>query len=65
MVSLGVFKDGDWLQLEMYNERFDSINTFVMYYAVSAIHMPVGDHVVLTYLQYPVHSLQYYTQRLM
>ena len=60
MVSLYVYKDGDWLQLDTFIERYDSINTLVMHRATSATPIPVGDHVVLTHLQYPVHSSQYY-----
>ena len=63
MVSLCVYKDGDWLQLHIYTERFESINTLVMLHATGAIPIPVGDHAVLTYLRYPVHSSQYYQQR--
>ena len=63
MVSLCVYKDGDWLQLDTFTERYDSINTLVMFYATTAIPIQVGDHVVLTQLQYPVHSSQYYKQR--
>ena len=63
MVSLCVYKDGDWLQLDTFTERCDSINTLVMYSATTAYPIPVGDHVVLTYLRYPVHSSQYYKQR--
>ena len=63
VVSLCVYKDGDWLQLDILDERYDSINTLVMHCATAAIPIPVGDHVVLTHLQYPVHSSQYYKQR--
>ena len=63
MASLCVYKDGDWLQLGTFNERFDSINTLVMYGAAGALPIPVSDHVVLTYLRYPVHSSQYFQQR--
>ena len=63
MVSLCVYKDGDWLQLDTIYEKFDSINTLVMCYATTAIPISVGDHVVLMYLRYPVHSSQYYKQR--
>ena len=63
MVSLCVYKDGDCLQLDTFTERYDSINTLVMYGATGAFPVPVGDHVVLTQLRYPVHSSQYYKQR--
>ena len=65
VVSLCVYKDGDWLQLSTMHDRYDSINTLVMYCATTAIPIPVGDHVVfiLTHLRHPVHSSQYYKQR--
>ena len=63
MVSLHVYKEGDWLQLGTYIERFDSLNTLVMSYATAAIHIPIGDYVVLTHLRYPVHSSQYHKQK--
>ena len=64
MVSLCVYKGGDWLQLDTLTERYDSINTLVMHSAITAINiMTVGDHEVLTQLRYPVHSSQYYKQR--
>ena len=58
-----VYKDGDWLQLSTWRSRYDSINTLVMRYATTAIPITDGDHIVLTYLRYPVHSSQYYKQR--
>ena len=64
MVSLCVYKDGDWLQLSARRYRYDSINALVMHCATAAIPIPVGDHNVLTHFQYPVHSSQYYKQRL-
>ena len=48
MVSLCVYKDCDWLQLDTSIERYDSLNTLVMFYATAAYPIPVGDHVVLT-----------------
>ena len=63
MVSLCVYKEGDWLQLDMLRERYDSINTLVMRCAIAGYFIPVGDHVVHTYFRYPVHSSQYYKQR--
>ena len=64
VVSLYVYKDGDWLQLgAVSSNRYVSINTLVMCYATAAIPIPVGDHVVLIHLRYPVHSSQYYKQR--
>ena len=63
MVSLCVYEDGDWLQLDTFTDRYDSINTLVMQSATTATPITVGDHEVLTYLQYPVHSSQYFKQR--
>ena len=63
MVSLCVYRDGEWLQLDPLDERYDSINTLVMCFATAGIPILVGDHVVLAYLRYPVHSSQYYMQR--
>ena len=63
VVSLSVYKDGDWLQLSAWRYRYDSINTLVMCFATTAFPIPVGDHEVLTSLRYPVHSSQYYKQR--
>ena len=63
MVSLCVYKDGDWLQLGTLRDRYDSINTLVMYCAITGSYIPVGDHVVSVYFRYPVHSSQYYKQR--
>ena len=56
MVSLCVFKDGDWLQLGTLEERYDSINTLVMRYATAAYPISVGDHEVLIHLRYPVYT---------
>ena len=63
VVSLCVYKDGDWLQLGRLRSRYDSINTLVMCFSTAAIPMLVGDHVVLIHLRYPVHSSQYYKQQ--
>ena len=65
VVSLCVFKDSDWLQLSTGHYRYDSITTLVMHRAVigMSIHLPAGDHVVLTYFRYPVNSSQYYTHQ--
>ena len=60
VVSLCVYKEGDWLQLDRSYRRHDSINTLVMYYVTAAYPIPVGDHELLTNLRYPVHSSQYY-----
>ena len=64
VVSLCVYKENDWLQLGTLPVRYDSINTLVMCYAAAAITILVGDHVILILLRYPVHSSQYYMQRL-
>ena len=56
LVSLSVYREFDWFRLETLNERFDSINTLVMYTATSAISIPVHGHQVLAYLRYPVNS---------
>ena len=58
-----VYKEWDWLHLDILPNRYDSINTLVMYCATAAIPISVGDHEVLTILRYPVHSSQYYKQR--
>ena len=58
-----VYKEWDWLQLDTLTERYDSINTLVIRFATGTIQVSVGDHEVLTCLQYPVHSSQYYKQR--
>ena len=63
VVSLGVYKEDDWLQFGTWHDRYDSINTLVMYRAITGITITVGDHEVLIYLQHPVHSSQYYKQR--
>ena len=64
VVSLYVYKEeGDWLQLSRLYRRYDSINTLVMRCATATCSIPVGDHEVLTYLRYPVHSSQYYKQQ--
>ena len=60
VVSLCVYREGDWLRLEGVSARYDSINTLVMCYATAAIHIPIGDHTVLAYFQYPVYSSKYH-----
>ena len=62
VVSLCVFKEGDWLRLGTWSNRYDSINTLVMYRVIAAIPILVDDHRLLVYLRYPVHSSQYYMQ---
>ena len=60
MVSLFVYRDGDWLQLEEMRERYDSINTLVMHHVSAAVYVPIGDHTVQASFKYPVHSSKYY-----
>ena len=60
VVSLCVYREGDWLRLETWNERYDSINTLVMHSVTTTVPIPIGDHTVLACFQYPVHSSQYY-----
>ena len=63
MVSLCVYRDGDWLQLDAMSDKCDSIKTLVMRCAITGYFIPVGDHVVHAYFRYPVHSSQYYKQK--
>ena len=56
VVSLRVYREGDWLRLEGSRERYDSINTLVMLYATAAVPISIGDHTVLAFFQYPVYS---------
>ena len=60
VVSLCVYRDGDWLHFERERERYDSINTIVMDRLSVVVRIPIGDHVVLVHFQYPVHSSKYY-----
>ena len=60
MVSLCVYRDGDWLHFERSSDRYDSINTIVMLRLIAAIPIPIGDHKVLIYFRYPVHSSKYH-----
>ena len=55
VLSLCVYKgNNDWLQLHTWRERYDSINTLVMFCATSAFTIPIGDHALFVYLRYPV-----------
>ena len=64
VVSLCVYKHGDWLQLSTYHDRYDCINTLVIHCATAyCFPVPVGDHNILTHLWYPVHSSQFCKQR--
>ena len=60
VIGLEVYRDGDWLRLEVYDERYDSINALVMHSAIDAAPIPIGDHEVLALFRYPVHSSKYY-----
>ena len=60
VASLCVYREGDWLRLEGVRDRFDSINTLVMYSATGAVPVSIGDNEVLACFQYPVYSLKYY-----
>ena len=60
MISLDVYRDGDWLRLEGERERYDSINTLVMQCLIKASYISISDHGVLASFQYPVHSSKYY-----
>ena len=62
VVSLCVYREGDWLALEGVGERYDSINTLVMRCGTIAVFIPIGDHKVLASFQYPVYSSKYYKQ---
>ena len=52
MISLDVYRDGDWLGLEGMNERFDSINTLVMHSVIASVAILIGDHTVQVYFRY-------------
>ena len=45
-----------WLHFERDRDRYDSMNTIVMYHLTTAIPIPIGDHKVLVNFRYPVHS---------
>ena len=60
VVSLCVYKEGGWLELEYVRERYDSINTLVMYCATSATPIPIGDHTVQACFLYPVYSSKFH-----
>ena len=60
MIGLEVHRDGDWLTLEGYDEGYDSINTLVMHSVNAATPISIGDHEVLVFFRYPVHSSKYY-----
>ena len=60
VIGLEVHRDDDWLRLEGYDEKYDSINTLVMRSAIAATPIPIGDNELLVYFRYPVHSSKYY-----
>ena len=60
VVSLRVYREGDWLRLEGVRERYDSINTLMMYSVIAAVPIPIGDHIVRVCFRYPVYSSKYY-----
>ena len=60
VVSLCVYREGDWLELKEAHARYDSINTLVMLYATTAVAIPIGDHEVRALFRYPVYSSKYY-----
>ena len=60
MIGLNVYRDGDWLRFQGHDERYDSINTLVMYNVIASTAIPIGDHKVRALFRYPVHSSKYY-----
>ena len=60
VVSLCVYREGDWLRLEGLRERYDSIITLVMHRVTAADPISISDHKVLAYFRYPVYSSKYY-----
>ena len=60
VVSLCVYREGDWLRLEGLRSRYDSINTLVMRYVTVTVAISIGDHEVRACFRYPVHSSKYY-----
>ena len=61
VVSLCVYRDGDWLLLERTRERYDSINTLVMHRLTRVVPISIGNHKILVNFRYPVHSSKYYS----
>ena len=60
MISLDVYRDGDWLKLEETSDRYESIKTLVMHSVHIATSIIIGDRKVLALFRYPVHSSKYY-----
>ena len=60
VVSLCIYREGDWLKLEGWRERYDSINTLVMHCANGTFPISIDDHIVRAGFRYPVYSSKYY-----
>ena len=60
VVSLCVYSEGDWLELEGVRNTYDSINTLVMLSVIRTVPISIGDHEVRACFRYPVHSSKYY-----
>ena len=60
VVSLCVYREGDWLRLEDLRNRYDSINTLVMLSVIRTVPISIGDHKFQAFFRYPVHSSKYY-----
>ena len=60
VISLCVYRKGDWLELEGVRERYDFIKTLVVHRVYTETPIPFGDHKVRLCFQYPVYSSKYY-----
>ena len=61
VVSLCVYREGDWLRLEGVRARYDCINTLVIMDNVdAAVPISIGDHKVQALFRYPVYSSKYH-----
>ena len=60
VVSLCVYREGDWLKLEKMRDRYDSINTLVMRCVTMSLPISIGDHTVRVFFRYPVYSSKYH-----
>ena len=61
VVSLCVYREGDWLRLEGFEEQiwlYQHISD--VHSVIAAVPIPIGDHEVQAYFRYPVHSSKYY-----
>ena len=56
VVSLRVYREGDWLELESLRNTYDSINTLVIRRFIGTAPISIGDHKVQACFRYPVHS---------